>query len=174
LFSLVIDRSEVDASFPAYGIQLVHENDAGSLLFCLLEKVPDAGGAHTDKHLDEITAVQREERDLGLAGHGPRQQCFACAGWPNQQDTFGDLCAKLLVMFWILEEIHHLPQFHFRFITAGHILESHPGGLVSHEFRPALAKTENRLPGGSELASQKHPQSDHGGNGQAPTQQELR
>ena len=94
LLALVVDRAEMDAPLSADGVELVDEDEARGLGLGLLEQVADARGADADEHLDEIAAAQREERHLGLAGHGPRQQRLAGSGRPEQQNALGDLGAE--------------------------------------------------------------------------------
>jgi hypothetical protein len=51
-------------------VELVDEDDAGRLGLRVREEVADARGADTDEHLDEVRAVQAEERHAGFAGGG--------------------------------------------------------------------------------------------------------
>ena len=75
IFALVVAReSGVLAAGAADGVDLVDEDDARSLLLGLLEQVADTRGAHADEHLDEIGTRNREERHVGFACDGLRQQ----------------------------------------------------------------------------------------------------
>ena len=56
LLALVVAASQACAALPTYGVDLVHEDDAGRVLLGLLEEVTDAAGADTDEHLDEVRA----------------------------------------------------------------------------------------------------------------------
>ena len=64
---------------------------AGALLPRLLEQVAHARRADADEHLDELRAVDREERHAGLAGHRAREQRLAGAGRADQQHALRDV-----------------------------------------------------------------------------------
>src|ERR1700761_2865687 len=66
--------AEARAAVATDGVDLVHEDDAGTVLLGLLEQVAHARGADADEHLDEVRPGDREERHAGLAGHRPSQQ----------------------------------------------------------------------------------------------------
>ena len=68
LLALVVTAAEAGAAMAADGVELVDEDDAGSLFLGLVEHVAYAGRADADEHLDEIGTGNREERHLGLAG----------------------------------------------------------------------------------------------------------
>ena len=53
-------------------------------------------GAHADEHLDELGAVDREEGDAGLAGHGAAQERFSGARRAHQQNALGNAGAEAL------------------------------------------------------------------------------
>ena len=56
LLALVMAAAQARTALPADGIDLVDENDAGSVLLGLLEHVAHARSADADEHLDEIGA----------------------------------------------------------------------------------------------------------------------
>ena len=77
LLALVVAAAEAGAAVAADRVDFVDEDDAGRVLLALLEQVADARGADADEHLDEVGAADREERDVGLARDGARQQRLA-------------------------------------------------------------------------------------------------
>ena len=79
LLALVVAAAEAGAAMAADRVDLVDEDDAGRVLLALLEQVADARGADADEHLDEVRAADREERHVGLAGDGAREQRLAGA-----------------------------------------------------------------------------------------------
>ena len=54
LLPLVVAAHTAAVTLLTDGINLVDENDTGSLLIGLLKQIPDLGHAHTHKHLDEF------------------------------------------------------------------------------------------------------------------------
>ncbi len=104
-------------------VNLVDEDDAGASGHRLHEQVAHAGGAHTDEHLHEVGAGEREERDLGLAGDGLGEQGLAGAGRADQQDALRDLRAEGRVARRVLEEVDHLEHLADGFVDAGHVRE---------------------------------------------------
>ena len=104
LLALVIHRPHVNAALPAHGVQFVNEHDARRLGLGLLEQVAHPRGAHPDEHLHKVAAADQEERHLGFAGHGAREQGLAGAGRPDQQDALGDRRSQGLVAVRVLQE----------------------------------------------------------------------
>src|SRR6266480_2852277 len=64
LLALVVTAAEARAAVPADGVDLIDEDDAGSVLLRLLEHVAHARGADADEHLDKVGAGDGEERHL--------------------------------------------------------------------------------------------------------------
>ena len=79
LLALVVAAAEAGAAMAADRVDLVDEDDAGRVLLALLEQVADARRADADEHLDEVRAADREERHVGFAGDGAREQRLAGA-----------------------------------------------------------------------------------------------
>ena len=73
------------AAGAADGVELVDEDDRRRRLLGLLEEVAHAARADADDHLDELRGGEREERHVGLAGDGARQQRLAGAGRAREQ-----------------------------------------------------------------------------------------
>ena len=65
-------------------VDFIDENDAGRRFLALLEHVADAAGADANEHLHEIGAADGEERDVGFASNGAREQRFTSARRPDQ------------------------------------------------------------------------------------------
>src|SRR6202011_6128207 len=96
LLALVIATAETGAAMAADRVDLVDEDDAGRVLLRLLEHVAHARRADTDEHLDEVGAGDREERDIGFAGDGARQQRLAGAGRADEEHAARDAPAEPL------------------------------------------------------------------------------
>ena len=89
IFAFVIRRvTDVFASGPSDGVDFIDEDDARCFLLGLAEQVAHARCPDADKHLDEIRSADREERDVGLSGHGFGQQGFTCTRRSYQQGSF--------------------------------------------------------------------------------------
>ena len=104
-------------------IDLIDEDDARSLLTRLLEQVTHLGRTSADKHLDELTAADGEERHTGFSGHRLGQQRLARSRRTDQQSALRHLRADLLISIWMIQEIHDLLQCFLRLILTSNILE---------------------------------------------------
>ncbi len=72
-------------------IQLVNENDAGSLLLGLGKEVPDPSSPNTHEHLHEIRPTQAQERNLGLTRNGFGKKGLPRSRRSHQQHTLRNL-----------------------------------------------------------------------------------
>eukprot|EP01136_Pigoraptor_vietnamica_P033036 Opistho-1_new@95548 len=96
LLALVIAAAETGATMATDRIDFVDEDDAGGTLLGLLEHVAHAARAHAHEHLDEVGARDGEERHVGFARDGARQQRLTGARRADQQAALGDLAAQTL------------------------------------------------------------------------------
>ncbi len=64
-----------------------------------------------------------EERHIGFAGDGARQQSLTGAGRANQQRAFWDFAAEALELAGVLQEFDDLAEFFLGFIDARDVLE---------------------------------------------------
>src|SRR3546814_14566045 len=104
-------------------VDLVDEDDGGSILLGLLEQVTDTGGADADEHLDEVGPGDGVEGHAGLAGDGAGEQGLAGAGRPIEEDALGDLGSDCLELGRLLQELLDLAELLDRLFTAGYVGE---------------------------------------------------
>ena len=71
---------------------------AGASLRAWIEEIAHSRRADADEHLDELRAVDREERHARLAGHRAREQGLAGAGRADEQDALGQPPAEAAVV----------------------------------------------------------------------------
>ncbi len=142
LLALVVAAAEARAALAADRVDLVDEDDAGSVLLRLLEHVAHARGADADEHLDEVGTGNREERHFRLASDGAREQRLAGTGVADHQHAARDAPAQLLELGGITQEIDQLGDFLLRLLAARDVGEGHGvGGFVQHA-RARLAEAE--------------------------------
>ena len=110
LLPLIVTAAQAGAALPAYGIDLVHKDDARRVLLGLLEEVAHAARADPDEHLDEVGARDGEERHPRLAGDGARQQRLAGAGRPDEERALGYAGTELLELLGRFEELFDLRE----------------------------------------------------------------
>src|SRR5690606_26528928 len=79
-------------------VQLVHEDDRGSVLACLLEQVADTGGADAYYHLHELRSAHREEWNASLARYRAREQRLPGTGRSHEKDTLWSGTAEPCVL----------------------------------------------------------------------------
>ena len=123
LLPLVVTAAEARAAMAAHRVDLVDEDDAGSALLPLLEKVPHAARADADKHLDEVSAGDREEGDSRLAGHRTRKERLPRSGGSEQQHAARYLPAEFLKLCRLLQEFDDLAELLLGLVGAGDIEE---------------------------------------------------
>ncbi len=144
LFALVVAAAEARAAPAADRVDFVHEYDAGRVLFCLGEHVPDAGSADADKHLDEVGTRDREERHVRLARDGARQQGLAGTGWTDQQNTVRDPPSQPLKLLRVAQKVDDFLQRLPGLIHARHVLEGHPALGPASAASPSTCQDPSR------------------------------
>ena len=170
LLALVVTAAEARAAVTADGVDLVDEDDARRVLLALLEEVADARRADADEHLDEVGTRDREERDVGLARDGARQQRLAGARRAHHQDALRDAAAELLELLRLLEELDDLLQLFLGLVHAGDVLEGDALLLVVQELRARLAEAERLVAARLHLAQHEDPEADEEQDGAPPHQ----
>ncbi len=159
LLALVVAAAHAGAARTTHGIDLVDEDDAGCLLLGLLEHVAHTGSTHTDEHLDEVGAGDREERHLGLAGDGLRQQGLAGTGRPDHQDTAGDGATQPLELGRITQEVDQFLDFLLGLVTPRHVGKGGLDLILGQELGLGLAEAHGAALAGTtalHLAHEEH------------------
>ena len=154
---VVASHLHVAASSPSHSINLVDEDDAGSFLFRLTEKVANTTGSDAHKHLDEIAARHAEERHIGFTCNGFRQQSLTRSGRAYEQSALGNLATQFRVALGVLEELHDFLHLELCTFLTGHIGKGHLVAVVLlEEFGAALANIEDTHRTASAFASATH------------------
>ena len=131
IFALVVARKAgILAAGPANGVDLVDEDDAGSLFLGLLEEVAHLARAHADEHLHELRTGHGEKRHVRLTGNGLGQQRLAGSRRAHEQRPLRDLGTQLLVFVGLLEEIDNLHDLDLGLLESSHVLERHALRIV--------------------------------------------
>src|SRR5690606_28484225 len=140
LLALVMATAEAGATMPAHRVELVDENDAGSLLLRLVEHVAHTRCPDADEHLDEVGTGYCEERYFRLARDGFGQQGLAGTRRPDHQHAFGDFPAEPLELARVSQEIDDFGYFGFCLIDTRDIRERDVHLVFTQE--PCLALAE--------------------------------
>ena len=127
LLTLIVATGETGTTLTTDGIDLINENDAGSILLGLAEDVTDTGGTDTDEHLDELGTRDGDEGNAGLTRDGLGQEGLTGTGRSVQDDTTGDAASVSAVNLGLLEEIDDLGKLELGTVTAGDVLEGDAG-----------------------------------------------
>ena len=160
LLALVIAAAEPGAAMAADRVDLVDEDDAGRVLLALLEHVAHPAGADADEHLDEVGARDREERHVGLAGDGAREQGLAGARRADQQHALRDLAAEALEFLRVLQVLDDLLELLLGLVDAGDVLEGDAPDLFGQQPRAALAEAHRPAAAALHLAHEENPHAD--------------
>ena len=160
LLALVVAAAEAGAAMAADGVDLVDEDDAGRVLLGLVEHVAHAAGADADEHLDEVRARDREERHVGFAGDGARDQRLAGAGRADQQAAARNAAAEPLELLRVAQELDDLLQVDLGLVDAGDVLERDAAVALGQQLGLRLAEAHGAAGAGLHLAHEEHPDAD--------------
>src|SRR5882672_9539491 len=141
-----MSATESSAAMTAHSIDFIDEDDAGSILLALLEKVAHPARADAHKHLHEIRTGDRKERNVGFASDRAGQQSFARTRRSHEQHALRDSSAELLELLRILQELNNFLELFFSFIGSGDILECGFLLLRGEQPRAGLAETQSFVP----------------------------
>ena len=84
-------------------VDLVHENDARGVLACHDEQLADHAAAFADVFLHQLGAGDADKLAGCVMRDGSCEQCFACTGWPVEEDAFRLCYAERLEEFGVFE-----------------------------------------------------------------------
>jgi hypothetical protein len=132
----------------------------GRVLLALLEHVAHAAGADADEHLDEVGAGDGEERHVGFARDGARQQRLTGARRADQQAAFRDLAAQALEFLRVFEEVDDLFELGLGFLDAGDVVEGDAALALGQQARARLAEAHGLAAIGLHLAQHEYPERD--------------
>ena len=175
LFALVV---AADGRIPALadGVDLVDEDDAGSLLACLTEEVTHLGRTHTDEHLHELRARNGEKRHPGLARNGSRDERLARTRRADQQGSLGQRGPDLGISGGIVQEIDDLAQGLLSLVLTGHIGKRGLHVGIGIDLRPAAAERHEVAAlahAGLDASAGLTPDQVEGQSGQHPHEKEV-
>ena len=128
---------------------------AGARVLGLLEEVADPGGADADEHLDEVGAGDGEERDAGLAGHGPGQQGLARPRGAEEQDALGDLGPHLAELLGVARKSLISWSSSMASSSAGHVGEGDLRGVLVDDLGPGLAEAHDPVAAALDLVHEE-------------------
>ena len=117
----------------ADGVQLVDEDDRGSVLARGLEQLADARRAQPGEHLDEGGGRLREKGRARLGRDRFRKQRLARARRPVQQHAAGNASAEALEASGIAQELDDLGELGLGLFDAGDVVPAHDRLLVGLE-----------------------------------------
>src|SRR4051794_17740114 len=160
LLALVVTAAEAGAAVAPDGVDLVHEDDAGAVLFGLLEEVAHAAGADAHEHLDEVRAGDREEGHAGLAGDRAGEQRLARARRAVEQDALRDARAERLELLGVLQELLDLVELLDRLVHAGHVAEGDLRRVDRHPLGAGFAEGHHLRSAALHLVHQEDPEPD--------------
>ncbi len=167
LFAFVVGDDGSGAGSPAAdGVDLVDEDDGRGPLASLLKQVPDPGRADADEQLHEAGTGDREEGDLGLAGHGASQEGLAGAGGAHHQDASRRRGTGSLIALRLAQEVDHLGDLPLGALVTGDIGELGVRPLGVEHLRPRLADAQHppEPAGGAPGHADPYPAEDQRGN----------
>ena len=166
LLALVVAAAEAGAAMAADRVDFVDEDDAGRVLLGLLEHVAHAARADAHEHLDEVGARDGEERHVGFARDGARQQRLAGARRADEQTALGNLAAQPLELLRILQEVDDLLELGLGLVDAGDVVEGDAAVLLGQQARLRLAEAHGAAGAALHLAQEEDVDADQHQHGQ--------
>mmetsp|Transcript_809 Transcript_809/g.1489 ORF Transcript_809/g.1489 Transcript_809/m.1489 type:complete len:326 (+) Transcript_809:667-1644(+) len=140
LLTLIIAATVASATGPAHGVDFVDEDDAGRVLFRLLEHVAHTAGTDAHEHLDKVGTGDGEEGHASLTRDGAGQQRLTGARRAHQQRALGDLAAQARELLRIAQELHDFLELLLGLVDTGHVIKRHPAVLLSQELGLGFAE----------------------------------
>ena len=150
----------------AHRIDLVDKDDAGRLLFGLLEHVANPGRAYAHEHLDKVRARDREKRHLGLASDRLGEQGLTGSGLAHHEDTPWDATAQLLETTGITEKFNQLLHVLFCFLNPCNVGKSCGDLVFTQQLGFALAKAHRAATTACPTLHLPHKEHEHRNNKQ--------
>ena len=129
----VVAPAEPRAARPPHRVDLVDEDDGRRAGLGLIEELAHAGGADADEELDELRAVDEEERRLGLARDRPRKQRLARARRAHEQHAPGQLASEEAEPVRLAEELDDLLEVALGVAQPRHVGEANADVLLPLE-----------------------------------------
>ena len=157
LFALVIATAQARAAMAADGVDFVDEDDARRVLLGLLEHIAHARRTDAHEHLDEIGARDREERNIGLARDGAREQRLAGARRADKQHALGNAPAKALEFLRVFQEIDDLLEIVLRLVDARHILKGDAALALGQQLGARFAEAHRLAAAGLHRSDHPYP-----------------
>ncbi len=142
LLALVMPAAKPRSAVPADGIDFIYKQDTWRVFFPLVEEIPDAGGAHTDKHFDKVRTAHGEERDGRFTGDGFGEQGLSCSRRPEKEGALGNPTAEPLEFLGITEKLDNFLEFFLGLVGAGDVIEGDPRAVATKHPCPALSETK--------------------------------
>ena len=125
LFSFIMTAADARTALAADRIDLIDKDNTRRILFGLVEQVSDSGRTDTDEHFHEIGTADRKERYARFACRRLGNIGLTGSRRTDQQNTFRDSSAKLLVFFRCLEEVHDLLKLLLFFLQSRYVFKGH-------------------------------------------------
>ena len=166
LLALVVSAAQACATMAADGVDFIDEDDAGRVLLALFEQVANAARADADEHLDEVGTGNGEERHVGFAGDGAREQSLAGSRRPDEQHALGNAAAELLELLRIFQEVDDFLQLFLGLVDSGDVLERGLLLLRGQQARAGLAEAQGLVSAGLHLAHHENPDAERISEGQ--------
>ncbi len=161
LLALIVAAAQARAPLAADRVNFINEDDARRVLLGVLEHVADAGRAHPHEHFNEVRTGNAEERHLGLAGDGARQQGLTGTRGTDHQHAARNAAAELLEFGGIAQEVHQFLDVFLGFVAARHVSESDTVGVFIEHAGAGFAEIEGpALAAALHLAHEEHPDPD--------------
>lgn len=170
LLAFVMATAKARTTLAAHGVNFVNEDNRRSGFLGVFEQVAHTACAYAHEHFNELRTGNAEERHLGLARNGARQQGLARTRGAHQQAAARNFRTQRTVLVGIHQEVFDFLEFFDRFIFACHIGEGDIGAFFDIFFCLRLAKRHLRIVGLAHLAEEENHETGNEQDGQDAAQ----
>mmetsp|Transcript_16893 Transcript_16893/g.29072 ORF Transcript_16893/g.29072 Transcript_16893/m.29072 type:complete len:407 (+) Transcript_16893:208-1428(+) len=125
LFPLIVSTSESSTTLTSDSIDLINEDNAGSVLLRLREDVTDTRRSNTNEHLNELRSRDGDEGHSSLTSNSLGKKGLTSTGRSIKDNSPWNSAAVLRVHLRLLQEINNLSQLQLGAIASSNILKVH-------------------------------------------------
>ena len=143
-----------------HSINLIHENNARTVLLGLLKQIPHPRRPNPHEHLNKIRTRNRKERHTRLTSNRPRQQRLPRTRRPIQQNPRRNPRPQRLKLLRILKKLLDLMKLLNSLINPRHIPKRDLRRISRHPLGLRLPKRHHPRPTTLHLAHQEDPEAD--------------
>mmetsp|Transcript_2465 Transcript_2465/g.5107 ORF Transcript_2465/g.5107 Transcript_2465/m.5107 type:complete len:348 (+) Transcript_2465:713-1756(+) len=141
LFTFIISTGISSTTLATNSIDLINENNTGSILPGLSKDITDARSTDTHKHFNKFRTTDTDERDTSFSGNSLGQKSFSSTRRSIEDDTPRNTASILCVCLGFLQKVNNLSKFQLGTITSSNIIKGDSSVWNHLDFCLGLSKS---------------------------------